>query len=251
MRGGAIRRRRTVLVAAPVLAALVAASYVTARLIAASDEPLPELSVPDSPRSRVPPPGAINLLVLGSSLSARSGWPEDLRDRLQDRLKDCASAGVELRVIANGGADSAWGLAQLSRGLDFRPDVVLIEFMINDADIRNRISRSESERNHAGIIDILREMHPDTKIFLLRLNRAHGPRALLRPSLARYERLLPGIARRYSVGFIDLRAEWSDRWTSDGYRSLPDGLHPTDAAARETNVVRILSTVSGVLETEC
>jgi hypothetical protein len=98
---------------------------------------------------------------------------------------------------------------------------------------------------------MLKETHPEAAIYLLRLNRAHGPRALLRPSLARYERLLPEIARRLSVGFVDLRAEWSDRWKNDGYRSLPDGLHPTDAAAREVNVARILSIVGGVLQADC
>jgi lysophospholipase L1-like esterase len=251
MRGVSFRRRRSFLVAALVLAATLPTSLVVSRLIAASDEPLAEVGVPEPPRSRIPTRGAINLLVLGSSLSARSDWPEDLRDRLEERLKDCAPAGVELRVIGKGGADSAWGLAQLSAGLDFRPDVVLIEFTINDADIRNRMSRGESERNHGRIIDMLKETHPEAAIYLLRLNRAHGPRALLRPSLARYERLLPEIARRLSVGFVDLRAEWSDRWKNDGYRSLPDGLHPTDAAAREVNVARILSIVGGVLQADC
>jgi lysophospholipase L1-like esterase len=251
MRGATFRSRRTVLVVALVLAALLPMSYVTGRLIAASDAPLAELSVPDSPRSRIPTRGAIKLLVLGSSLSARSDWPEVLRGRLQDLLKDCAAAGVELRVIAEGGADSAWGLAQLPGRLGFRPDIVLIEFMINDADIRNRMSRSESLRNHTEMIDMLRDAHPDTVIFLLRLNRAHGPRALLRPLLAGYERLLPEIAQRSSAGLIDLRAEWNDRWKRDGYRSLPDGLHPTDVAAREVNVSKMLSTVGGVLRAQC
>ena len=251
MTGVSLRRRRSVLVFALLLAAVLPMSLVTSRMIAASDAPLAETIFPDAPRARIRTPGTIKMLVLGSSLSARSDWPEVLRDGVNDLLKDCAAAGVELRVIAKGGADSAWGLAQLSGGLDFRPDLVLIEFMINDADIRNGISRSESERNHGEIIDILRNTHPDAAIFLLRLNRAHGPRALLRPSLAGYERLLPEIARRSSAGFIDLRPEWSDRWRSEGYRSLPDGLHPTDAAAREVNVARVLSTVGGVLQAQC
>ena len=250
MRGVSFRGNRAIAIATLILAGL-ATSYVTGRAIPASDEPLAELSVPDFAGSRIPTRNTINMLVLGSSLSARSDWPEVLRDRLQDRLENCAAAGVELRVIATGGADSSWGLAQVSGGLDLRPDVVLIEFMINDADIRNRISRSESLRNHAQMIDMLRETQPDVAIFLLRLNRAYGPRALLRPSLAGYERLLPDIARRFSVGFIDLRPGWSDRWRSDGYRSLPDGLHPTDAAAREVNIAKILSTVGGVLQAHC
>ena len=252
MRGRSFRYRQAVTpIVALLLAGLAFTSYVTGRLIPAADEPLEEVSVPGLSGSRIPPLGTINMLVLGSSLSAGADWPEALRDGLQDAWRNCAADDVELRVIAKGGADSSWGLAQLSGGLDFRPDLVLIEFMINDADIRNRLSRSESLRNHTEMIEILREAHPDSAIFLLRLNRAHGPRALLRPSLARYERLLPEIARRSSVGLIDLRPEWRDRWESEGYRSLPDGLHPTDAAARDVNVGKILSTVGGDLRARC
>jgi acyl-CoA thioesterase I len=252
MRRLSFRTRPAVIpIVALLLAALFSMSYVTGRLIPAADEPLEEASVPGPSGSRIPPLGTINMLVLGSSLSAGADWPEVLRDGLQDASRDCTADGVELRVIAKGGADSSWGLVQLTGGLDFRPDLVLIEFMINDADIRKRLSRSESLRNHTEIIETLRDAHPDTAIFLLRLNRAYGPRALLRPALAGYERLLPEIARRSSVGLIDLRPEWRDRWKSEGYRSLPDGLHPTVAAARDVNVTKLLSTVGGLLQARC
>lgn len=91
-------------------------------------------------------PDPLRITAFGSSLTHRPDWP----DRLAARLERClgTTRRVEIARVSAGGAGSAWGQAQVAAVIATRPDLVLIEFAINDADLRNGISLERSRDQH-------------------------------------------------------------------------------------------------------
>ncbi|MDV7145541.1 SGNH/GDSL hydrolase family protein [Tropicimonas sp. TH_r6] len=191
-----------------------------------------DIPFPEMPRPTPVLPageGPITLAVLGTSLTANTAWPEEVTAGLEA----CADRPVRLRRFAAGGQTSAWGLDQVAAVIDAAPNIVLVEFTINDADIRRQIGLSESARNHREIVERLQSALPGAAVVLLRLNRAHGLRALSRPRLSAYENALVPLAETTGTGLVDLRSAWATALKTDMVpNALPDGLHPTDAAVQ-------------------
>lgn len=178
----------------------------------------------------------LRLSIMGTSLTANYDWPE--------RLERCLAGELMVTKIAEGGAGSDWGLTQLDKLDSSDPDLVLVEFSINDADLRLGISRMQSRANHKAILQHLRQVHPDAKIVLMTMNPAHGLRRyLLRPRLPAYYGLYPALAEEFEAGLLDLYPRWQILMQSA--REQTDGLHPSqDAAARV--ILPALSTYLGV-----
>ena len=169
----------------------------------------------------------LRVMFLGTSLSAALPVQE-----LEARIKACRGADTIVSVIAAGGQTSPWGALQLDRVIATRPDIVFVEFTINDADLRRDVSLADSERAHRDILEGLRRALPNADIVLLRLNRAYGLRALLRPRQARYDALLPRLAEETNAGHFDLRPQWSQA----GRSLLPDGIHPSAQAVKDISL---------------
>lgn len=191
---------------------------------------------------RLPPSGASRALpgvlpgddglaiaVLGTSLTAGADWPEALRGR----LADCTGRAVRLARFARPGAHSGWGVAQVPRVVAARPDIVLVEFTINDADIRDGLSLARSRETHLAMIDGLRAARPGVVIGLLVLNPPRGMRSLTRPFLWRYRALYQDLAEAERLGLLDLDPLWRAAFAKRGAALAPDGLHPTPAAVAE------------------
>src|SRR5690606_22540723 len=94
------------------------------------DRPLPGSLSP-------PARGELRIVVVGTSLTARYNWP----DRLETALMGCLDQPVEVETLARAGASIAWGTRQAATVLELKPDLVLIEFAINDADLRDGVGR--------------------------------------------------------------------------------------------------------------
>ena len=58
-------------------------------------------------------------------------------------------AGLSHRT---GGATSAWGLDQVDVVIAKAPDLIVLEFAINDADLGRGLSLAESRDNHRSLI---------------------------------------------------------------------------------------------------
>jgi lysophospholipase L1-like esterase len=216
-----VSRRRRVARAAG-LAAL-APVLAVAGLVAWSQPP-----APFAPRDRPPPPGAVpeRVAVLGTSLSARSDWPA----ALEAALSACLGRPARVAVVARPGASAAWGMGQLDRVAAHRPDLVLIEFAINDADLLDGLSPGRAASAHEVILTELAAMAPGARLVLMTMSPAHGPRGWVRPRLEAHYALYPRLAAVHGAGLVDLYPRWLAR--PDPRADLPDGLHPTDAAAR-------------------
>ena len=220
--GARLGRRLGIGVAVGALALLALAAWLALRTpqpFAPRDLPLP----PGPPPSRV--------AVLGTSLSARVDWPL----ALAERLSGCLGRPVEVAVVARPGATSRWGLAQVARVAALDPDIVVVEFAINDADLLDGIGHGlalgRSVAVHETLLDELAALAPGARVLLMTTNHARGPRGWMRPRLAAHYAAYPGIARRHGAGLLDLYPRWLAR-AHRGEEGLVDGLHPDDAAAR-------------------
>lgn len=167
------------------------------------------------------PDGPLRIVFLGTSLTASYGWP--------DQVEGCAAHPVAVSRIARPGAASDWGLARAQDVIAQRPDVVFIEFSVNDADLRHGISLRRSADNHRRLIGALRARLPGARIVLMTMSPAHGLRRLLRPRLPAYYGLYRDLARDLDTGLLDLYPRW--RALPRKARRQEDGLHPGETAA--------------------
>jgi acyl-CoA thioesterase I len=179
---------------------------------------------------------AFRIVCLGTSLTGRGGWT----DVLAARLAAAWRRRVQVHAVAADDTTSRWGRRQLAAVLAYEPDLVLIEFAINDAYLKHLVTPLESRRNHRALIRRLRRERPDAAILLATMSPAHGwKRWLLRPFLERHFAGYRRLSRAEGVGLVDTAPLWCASAAARA-RDIPDGLHPTHEAQ-----VRI--TVSGIL----
>ncbi len=173
------------------------------------------------------------IVVYGTSLTANSAWPADLQESL------CATYRRKVKVINSGGGgkDSRWGLANLSRRvIRQRPDVVFIEFTINDALAESQLSVSESMDNLSVMITRIRQERPYCDLVVMIMNPPTGNALEKRPNIAAYAAGYRRVAKELSCRLVDFSPLWNDiiRNQPDLWKAyVPDGIHPNRQAASE------------------
>ena len=217
-------RRRPVLIAAVLIAGLGALWAGGSRAPSApADRPLAPLAAPPGPEGE-----PLRIVAFGTSLTAGPGWPE----ALETGLAACLGHPVALTRVAGPGQGTAWALTQTDRVIAARPDLVLIEFAINDADLRDGIGLAAARANHARILDRLAAGLPGAQFVLLTMNPVSGPlQALQRHRLPRYYALVRDLAAERDLPLADLAPRWRAAIAADPALAPPDGLHPDPAAA--------------------
>jgi len=192
---------------------------------------------------------AERLLFLGTSLTEWYDWPADT----QRLLEGCIGQKIGAEVIARGGQTSRWGLQVLTERIRHglpSPDLVVVEFAVNDADPRLGVSLSESMENHRKILTSLRELAPESGILFLGMYAGHGLRGALRARYGAYVAQVADLAKSDpAAGYLDMTHLWSAAYRSEGRSILPDGLHPDIVAARRLNapaIARALGQMTGI-----
>jgi lysophospholipase L1-like esterase len=137
---------------------------------------------------------------------------------------------------------------QVERALSVDPDLVLIEFAVNDAALQNFITLARSRDNIRAILSALRGAPRPPRVFLMAMNPVHGAKAWLRPSLKAYEAAHQELAHEEGAGFIDHRTAWMLLAPADRGRLIPDGLHPDP---REDAKIIVPTLVKSLAGTEC
>lgn len=224
------------------LAAIAGAAALWNRAQARLDTPLAPAT---ALTGLVPLSDPFRIAFIGTSLTAQTGWP----GAAAARLEACLGRPVTAQIFAKGGATSGWGVSQAEEVGSGSFDLILVEFAVNDADLRRGVSLSQSLDNHETLIAALQDAQAGGVIAMLRLNRALGARALLRPRLGAYERQLAQLFASRAEGVIDLRPDWAAAIAaakSDATldKVLPDGLHPTEAAALQINTPGLADALS-------
>ncbi len=187
----------------------------------------------------------VTVIFIGTSLTAGDPWP----DLVIERLRDCVAHPLRARQIAEGGVTSAWGLSQTQAVIAAVPDLVVLEFAINDADLRRGLSLSDSRDNHRTLLARLKQGLPKARIILMTTNPATGLRRLLRPRLAAYYAQYRTLAAEMDVGLIDLYPRWLA--LPRAAQGLTDGVHPAPDSAALVIVPVVTAYLGGLLGQTC
>ncbi|TNC74789.1 SGNH/GDSL hydrolase family protein [Rubellimicrobium roseum] len=189
---------------------------------------------------------ALRVVALGTSLTARYDWPQEVGAE----LGRCLDRPVTVTKVAKPGANVSWGAGQVAEVAAAQPDIVLIEFAINDADMLDGLSLSESDRLHRQLVSDLRDASPSTGLTLMTMNPVTGLRSLVRPRLEDHYAAYGTLAGSLDLGLVDFHPRWLARAPSE--RGLhTDGLHPDPATASAVIVPALVSHLGRALGVTC
>jgi len=180
-------------------------------------------SAPDRiiPPAAPPRPDAPHVVVFGTSLTAGQRWP----DALSEALTYCLERPARVSVLARAGAGSDWALTQIAALQALAPDLIVMEFAINDADLFDGLTLVQSAQNHHQILQAFTGL----PVVLMSTNPVQGLQRIKRPRLARYFSLYPELSAEYDVTFLNMTARWNAAQNLLG--PLTDGLHPSMSQA--------------------
>ncbi|WP_438479299.1 SGNH/GDSL hydrolase family protein [Oleiharenicola lentus] len=173
---------------------------------------------------------AQHVVIFGTSLSKSGAWVPQLKEQLDTRFPGL----VTLTNGAKGGQNSQWGRTNVDANvIAHKPDVVFIEFAINDAVTRFNLSLNEVRANVDFILDRIATALPQCEIILQVMNPAVG-KAEGDPSHRRnqdaYQQIYRDAAKQRGLLLIDHSIAWNALLRSEGEagfkRFIPDGVHP-------------------------
>lgn len=183
----------------------------------------------------------VKVAALGTSLTHSGGWLKPLATQ----LIGCLERPVEALDFGRDGATSEWGVEILEEVIHAEPDIVLIEFSINDAALFKGISLRQSRENIRQIVLTIKKARLHVKIYLMTMSPSFGSRAWIRPRLSAYYDAYGALADELGVGFIDNLRDWK-RLTEQELRArIPDGLHPAPEWASRILVPAIAGAIGG------
>lgn len=198
-----------------------------------------DLALPPMPGRGVP----VRIVALGTSLTARANWPQEV-EQLLDR---CLVAGADMTRIARPGATSAWGVAQAGVAAAGQADLVIVEFAINDGDLLDGLSRARSRSNHETLIRALQTQ--GAAVLLVTTNPVGRLAAVKRPLLPVYQDIYPALAQEFGTGLFDGERRW--RQLAGWRNALPDGVHPDPAVEARLFAVPMAAMIGRAMGVAC
>lgn len=181
------------------------------------------------------------IVAYGTSLTAVGAWVKQLSAELNRRYPDLAT------VINSGEPSkwSKWGVKHLKeRVINQKPDVVFIEFSINDADLHSDTSVAEARSNLETMIDRILSANKSCEIILMVMNPPIGIRLEGRPHIESYNQVYRDVAAERHLMLIDHDPNWQKVLKEDPNlfsRYVPDGLHPNYEGSAAVITPEILS----------
>lgn len=187
------------------------------------------------------PGEALKIVTFGTSLTARGGWQEPLRNA----LSACGDREVTIVNLAKSGMASDWGVTQIDKVLAEKPDIVLVEFAVNDAALDRFLSLAASSANMEKIVTRLKAGASRPTVFVMAMSPVSGLRGWIRPYLAQYEDRHAEIARRLDAGFIDHRPAWARLSADEIATAIADGTHPDPSTAGRVMLPGLMKALAG------
>ena len=180
------------------------------------------------------------IVAYGTSLTALPGWVDAFKAVMAFKYGKNALV-VNSAVSAT---DSNWGLQNIaSRVLVFKPDLVFIEFGINDAYLEREITQSGAKQNLLDMINAIYEVNPDCEIVIMTMDIPLDGHFTARPEFEQYYDVYREVAAETGVILVDNHAAWKELLdeSEEGYRNLvPDGIHPSQAGHERVTLSAIL-----------
>lgn len=187
------------------------------------------------------------IVVYGTSLSAApDGWAALLENCLNARYPGRA----EVVNSAQAAMWSAWGVENLrEKVLAHRPDMVILEFAMNDAYLPYATSVKAARLNLEYMVRRIREVYPRCSVYIQVMNLPVAEHKEQRPDIALYYEMYRKEAEVLKVKLIDHSEYWAPLLGEgeETFRKyVPDGIHPSVAAQQELVLPHILKAL-GVL----
>jgi acyl-CoA thioesterase I len=157
----------------------------------------------------------IKILFLGESTTVGQGSGSTNENYVTKTISYFKKIGflVEYRVIAKGGMSSSWGITKINSIVEYRPDIIILEFLINDQTLSLEVIKENYEifsKFPYGKI-VLFEIY-DTNLFRKYRNRPSENPYILAHKTERWTKQIDTINR--------VPPNWNEY--------LVDGTHPSD-----------------------
>lgn len=176
------------------------------------------------------------IVYYGTSLTAAGAWTRLLTESLKAKFPGQVTA----HNTGGPGMHSGWGVSNLEqRVLSHKPDVVFLEFSVNDSVARFRFSPEQARNNLTKMIDRIQAALPGCEIILQTMNpvidRPEGDSGW-RPKLSVYQDVYREVAAERGLMLIDHMPAWTRLLETDEKRFrdyVPDGLHPDESGYQQ------------------
>ena len=171
-----------------------------------------------------------HVLIYGTSLSKGGAWVPQLQATFDAHFPGL----VTLTNSARGGQHSGWGAAHVdSAVIALKPDVVFIEFAINDAVTRFDLSLDTIRRNVDTLLDRIAAGLPSSEVILQIMNPAFGKaegESAHRRNQDAYQQIYRDAAKRRGLLLVDHSVAWNHLLATEGEAAvkklIPEGVHP-------------------------
>ena len=179
------------------------------------------------------------VIAFGTSLTEHGEWVNAVHQYFDKQFP-----GLVTFINSGGsGQTSEWGVANVQpKVLAYKPDLVFVEFSVNDAATKHNISMDKSQANLDAIVKALRQQNPRVDIVLQTMNSAwdspnepsHKKYASDRPHLEDYYAVYRKYAHDHNLPLVDNYPKWHELQHTDEAKFekwLPEGLHPIPEAS--------------------
>jgi len=184
-----------------------------------------------------------HIVCYGCSLTEGGAWVWQMRDALNESYPGL----VKLTNSGKGAMWSRWGVANLrERVLNKNPDVVFIEFSINDAFLEYKTSVAEARENLTYMIDRIRRRNSRAEVILMVMNPPIREHLERRPHFTDYTEMYRDVARERRLLLIDHHPNWDAvlRKGVENYLELvSDGIHPNETGYAKIVTPYILASI--------
>lgn len=180
----------------------------------------------------------LTIVTYGTSVTKYGAWVD-----LMQKWFEAKYPG-QVTIINSGGPgqNSTWGLANVqTQVVDHKPDLVFLEFAINDAHERFKLSPETARQNLEKIIAAIRQANPNAAIVLQTMNalwdcpKGFPTADTSRAHMEEYNENYRACAREDKLPLIDNYPDWV-RFKKEHYDQfqvfLPDGTHPNKDGVR-------------------
>ncbi len=185
------------------------------------------------------------LVTYGTSLTETGGWVNILRMHLTERYGENA-------VVINSAKSamwSGWGVENLDeRVISLDPDLVVLEFAVNDAFLEYETSVEQARANMLDMITRIKKHNRKCEIVILVTNPMADVHLERRPDYLSYYEEYRAIARENKLRLADAFPVWKALLDLDPktYFSLvPDKIHPMVAGSLLVTVPVVESALYG------
>lgn len=209
----------------------------------------------------------IKIVTLGTSLTGgKWRWV----DIMQEWLDECYPKQVTIENLGVGasasmtvplmeGNEYTWkkcGLDRIPEAIAAKPDVVFIEFAVNDAYIPYNISLNDSRKNLESMIHSLKEANAEVEIVLQTMNvvidmpELNLTSSSQRPKLFKYIKMNKRVAKKFKLQIIDHYSNWNMFLKQEGrveyLKIVTDGVHPNLEGYRKILLPELKKELAGL-----